>query len=349
MARTSVVRNSDVRTYPALFRRVKETLLEGQRRIEAEKVRTYWETGRLIQTHILQNKDRADYGAEVMARLADDLELNSRILYYCTQFFDKYPRLPILNARSKFTWTHFRELLKVADDKARSRLTELAKGNDWSARELASRIKSGRSAEDAEVSETIHYPLSTIHSADPLPPLQGTLYTYQVFRRKVLSAGTTELVLDLGFSNYRDVDQRLVGSFSAGDIVESRPKDDAYRFVKGTRTPKDLYTYQAFVEKVVDGDTLKVHIDLGFANWTRQTLRLRGIDCPEVGTKEGDAAKAFVQSYLKEADQVIIRSSKSDKYDRYLADVFIPQADGTDDIFLNNLLLEKGHAVRWAD
>lgn len=30
----------DVAAYPALFRRVKEALLEGRRRIEAEKVRT---------------------------------------------------------------------------------------------------------------------------------------------------------------------------------------------------------------------------------------------------------------------------------------------------------------------
>ena len=72
---------------------------------------------------------------------------------------------------------------------------------------------------------------------------------------------------------------------------------------------------------------------------------MRGIDCPEVGTKDGDAAKAFVQSLLKEASQIILRSSRSDKYDRYLADVFIP-TDGTEDIYLNNLLLEHGHAQR---
>jgi endonuclease YncB( thermonuclease family) len=90
-----------------------------------------------------------------------------------------------------------------------------------------------------------------------------------------------------------------------------------------------------------------VRIDLGFDLWTKQTLRLRGIDCMEMdtterltvkngakkypnkseGAKEGQAAKAFLQSYIKEADQLLIRSSKSDKYDRYLADVFIPPGE----------------------
>ena len=50
----------DVTTYPALYRRVKETLLDGQRAVEQQKVRTYWEAGRLIQTHILRNKGRAE-------------------------------------------------------------------------------------------------------------------------------------------------------------------------------------------------------------------------------------------------------------------------------------------------
>ena len=107
-----------------------------------------------------------------------------------------------------------------------------------------------------------------------------------------------------------------------GDIVESRPRDDAYRFARVEATAKDLYTYNAFVERVLDGDTLKVRFDLGFNTWTRQTLRLRGLDAPELDTKEGQTAKTFVQSYIKEAQQIIVRSSRSDKYDRYLAESF---------------------------
>ena len=39
--------------YAAFLKQVKATLVEGQARIEKERVKTYWETGRLIHSHIL--------------------------------------------------------------------------------------------------------------------------------------------------------------------------------------------------------------------------------------------------------------------------------------------------------
>ena len=50
-----------VASYAALRHKVKETLLLGQQKIDQAKVRTYWETGRLIDQHILQQKERAEY------------------------------------------------------------------------------------------------------------------------------------------------------------------------------------------------------------------------------------------------------------------------------------------------
>ena len=90
-------------------------------------------------------------------------------------------------------------------------------------------------------------------------------------------------------------------------------------------------------------------LQLAFGQWHRETLRLRGLDCPELDTKEGVAAKTFVQAYIKEAQTLIVRSSRSDKYDRYLADVFISQGselDAQTDLYLNNLLLQYNHAKR---
>lgn len=48
---------------------------------------------------------------------------------------------------------------------------------------------------------------------------------------------------------------------------------------------------------------------------------------------------------------ITINSTRADKYDRYLADVFLGPAEGkdgagSDEIFLNNALLEHAHAVR---
>jgi endonuclease YncB( thermonuclease family) len=44
------------------------------------------------------------------------------------------------------------------------------------------------------------------------------------------------------------------------------------------------------------------------------------------------------------APVVTITTTKPDKYDRYLADVFLKTPDG--EVYLNNELLRHGHAVR---
>ena len=106
-------------------------------------------------------------------------------------------------------------------------------------------------------------------------------------------------------------------------------------------TVSDLFTYRAVVEAVVDGDTLRVHIDLGFGAWARQYLRLAQIDAPELKTRAGQAARAFVLREIRPSPIVTLRTTKHDKFDRYLADVFL--ADGA---YLNQRILGSGHAVR---
>ena len=96
--------------------------------------------------------------------------------------------------------------------------------------------------------------------------------------------------------------------------------------------------------KVVDGDTLWVKVVLEPGRWVKQKLRLRDLDCPEIDTPEGRAAKRFTESLVNSAHSLTISTTKPDKYDRYLADVFIKTAAG-EEIFLNNTLLQAGHAV----
>lgn len=329
--------NSIPSDYPSLLKKVKEALIEGQRRIESERVRTYWETGRIIHGHILKHADRAEYGAQVMMHLAQDMDVDKSQLNRCVQFYTKYPRLPIVGGRQQFTWTHYRKLIAVADDKKRTFLEEAASRNAWTADELGQRIKLTKQSPETEPAG------KPVIAQTPLAPLRGELYTYRLITRPTLGAGKDSgLLIDLGFGFFREVENRWV----EGDIVRSRPAEDSYKFSKIEATVKELFTYAAFVEKVIDGDTLKVRLDLGFESWTRQTLRLRGIDCPEVETKAGQEARVFVQARLKESQRIIVRTSRSDKYDRYLADVFIPATEEGEDVFLNNALLKEGHAVR---
>ena len=69
------------------------------------------------------------------------------------------------------------------------------------------------------------------------------------------------------------------------------------------------------------------------------------LDCPEIDTADGKAAKRFVERLVADAKAITVHTTKPDKYDRYLADVFVETRDG-EDVFLNNVLLEQGHAER---
>jgi endonuclease YncB( thermonuclease family) len=259
------------------------------------------------------------------------------------KFVQKYPDKRKVATGPLFSWSHYRRLIAVADDKERLRLEKAAARKGWSADELTARVREEKSRVEGQK-------VSTPAGREPLTPLRGTVYTYRLVERPDLSAGDGfGLLVDFGFGVYHEVDGRPLSGFAEDDIVEIRPKEGAYKLTKSGRAVKDLYTYAAYVEKVIDGDTVKARLDLGFKVWTRQILRLRGLDCPEAGTAAGEEAKAFVRSHLKESRQITVRGSVSDKYDRYLADIFIPRGEDPGpaaDIYLNNLLLETGRAVR---
>ena len=86
-----------------------------------------------------------------------------------------------------------------------------------------------------------------------------------------------------------------------------------------------IYIYKAELVRVVDGDTVELMIDLGFSQFTRQTMRLYGIDAPEMRTKEGKEAKAWLWEALQPLETIYVQTiqlstkAKRDKYGRFLA------------------------------
>jgi micrococcal nuclease len=107
-----------------------------------------------------------------------------------------------------------------------------------------------------------------------------------------------------------------------------------------------MYEYRATVVRWVDGDTVDVDIDLGFGViLSNKRVRLYGIDAPESRTRDleekrlGKAAHHFVEGFAPAGSVVTLRTYKSGKFGRILAEVILDEAN------INKLLVSEGHAV----
>ena len=121
-----------------------------------------------------------------------------------------------------------------------------------------------------------------------------------------------------------------------------------------------MYEYKAIVERVVDGDTIDIIIDLGFKTWKKVRVRMEGINTPESRTrdleekKKGLAAKARLQEILDyNSNECVLKVSGVGKFGRAIASVYVdtlsPASDKSSmtEINVNKQLIEEGHAVAY--
>ena len=114
------------------------------------------------------------------------------------------------------------------------------------------------------------------------------------------------------------------------------------------------YRVPAHLPQVVDGDTIKFLLDIGWHVHLAETIRLYGINCPETRGKRASAAGItaanFTRDWVGQAKTLEVESlsfdSRKEKFGRTLARIYRTLPDGTDDpVSLNDALLEAGHAV----
>ena len=107
----------------------------------------------------------------------------------------------------------------------------------------------------------------------------------------------------------------------------------------------ELYNYKATVVKVIDGDTVRLNIDLGFRLFWTSNCRIAGINAPEMGTTEGENAKAWLKDLLREGDILLIKSVRLDKYGRPVFDGYF-EIDGKV-LLLSEEIIKAGHAIKY--
>ena len=111
-----------------------------------------------------------------------------------------------------------------------------------------------------------------------------------------------------------------------------------------------MYEYSCEVERVVDGDTVDVVLDLGFDILHKCRVRLYGIDTPESRTRNkdekarGKMAGAFLKEAIDNGNKVVIQTKLKDsrgKFGRVLGDVVV------DGININQSMIDNYHAAAY--
>lgn len=91
--------------------------------------------------------------------------------------------------------------------------------------------------------------------------------------------------------------------------------------------PKVTYVNKARVIKVVDGDTLRLDVDVGYTMRCQRDVRLSRVDTPEIRGSESVAGKYVhdrVREFLESSEYVTIESKEysTGKYGRNLCEVW---------------------------
>ena len=117
---------------------------------------------------------------------------------------------------------------------------------------------------------------------------------------------------------------------------------------------KSCYNFRVTkINRVVDGDTIDVTIDLGFDLYKKERVRIAGVDTPEKRTrdKEEKALGIDATNWLKDKltetikgdEELVIRTELKGgvgKYGRLLGWLYV----GDDDFSLNEQMITEGYA-----
>ena len=118
-----------------------------------------------------------------------------------------------------------------------------------------------------------------------------------------------------------------------------------------------MYTYKIKLDRVVDGDTIDAHIDLGFNVSVKKRIRFMGINTPESRTRDleekarGLAAKDRLKAVLEGANKIQLTSHGVGKYGRCIGEVQLAKNYVRSDKYhgksLNKMLIKEGHAKEY--
>ncbi len=348
-ARSKLLTTGDGPSYNKLFQLIEKEMRQGLDHIrdvvEQQGVVTAWRIGQHLGQNLLPEKGRRIANARVIKRLARDFNRTPRHFYNMAKFYRMYPDE---SPKTPLTWSHYIILVRVPDAGQRRVYEKMAIREKLIWKDMQSLIlKDKKNARHARLLSC----LSGKRDIAQLTVERGQLYHYKVSARNARQPAG-KVFVDAGFTIQREVALAAGMKVTEGSYVRTAKSDEIYLARMAGADATCLYTYQAFVERVVDGDTMVADIDCGLRTSVfGRRLRLRGIDTPEMDTPLGHKAKAFVQTAMRKVDFVIIKTHKIGLFGRDISDVFYlpgekdPATVAAKGRFLNQELLDKRLAV----
>lgn len=106
------------------------------------------------------------------------------------------------------------------------------------------------------------------------------------------------------------------------------------------------WRFRSQLIRVIDGDTVRLRLDYGFHCEQEHNIRLLGINCPELNTDAGKAARDFVEDWFLEhfhaLEWPIVVVTERDKmtFNRYLG--VVSCAEGHP---LADAIVQAGHGA----
>lgn len=331
-----------LQNYKKLLVRIQKTITKTQenivRNVNREKVVMSWEIGKEIETHLKEN-NRAGYGEKLFRELNKDTSIARTALYQMHSFYKTYPKLP--SEEKSLSWSHYRNLIAVKDTATRAQLENLV---------IQKNLGSDKLQKEIGKTKKVKKKTAPQKEGVKLRVKRGKLFTYSKAK---------DGEIDLGFHTYLTSSRPSSLDARASENLRNRGKNkeilESLRDSRMTEVGgKPEFTYLAKLERVVDGDTLHVKLDLGFGVKHHEILRLAKIAADETGTKTGDNSTKELKKILQDVPFLIIRTNKTDIYGRYVADVFFdkkekdPQKVAESGTYLNQLLLDEGLAKFWS-
>lgn len=107
------------------------------------------------------------------------------------------------------------------------------------------------------------------------------------------------------------------------------------------------YTYKGKLVRVVDGDTVIVQLDLGLRVYHEVTLRLEGLNAPEIigaSRVKGLASKQRLEELLL-GEELLVQTYKTEKYGRWLGKIHVETRGNRRGFCANDRLLTEGFAA----